>query len=352
MLKTYNINEIPVRIHGRTATTADGLPLRWTGAAAEFAVTGTELWLTYAASGVAGDFLRVEIDGFDFIRLMLEEGEHRVCIFKKFPAEQTFRVRILREMQATGGALTLRSLDASGSFAALPARRHKIEFLGDSITSGEGLAGAASLNVWIPQVFSTRGNYALLTADALDADYSILSMSGWGIYCSWNNNPKNAIPVIYESLCAPGGIGTPWDFDDGVDVVVVNLGANDTGAFGGPAFTDEDGTVYQQMRDETGAPLPECLKKVTDAATAFCARLRTLRPEAHIVWCYGMIPGPVTEALRDAVSAYAACDPKLHIAVLPHADDSLRAARNHPGAGAHRLYADALIPALREILGD
>ena len=100
MLKTYNINDIPARIHGRTVPTADGLPLRWTGAAVEIAVTGTELWLEYEAANTAGDFLRVEIDGFEFIRLMLENGVHRVCIFTRVPAEQTFRVRILREMQA------------------------------------------------------------------------------------------------------------------------------------------------------------------------------------------------------------------------------------------------------------
>lgn len=350
MLKTYNINDIPVRIHGRTVPTADGLPLRWTGAAVEIAVTGTELWLEYEAANTAGDFLRVEIDGFEFIRLMLENGVHRVCIFKRFPAEQTFRVRILREMQATGGALTIRGFSADGSFSELPARRHRIEFLGDSVTSGEGLAGAPSLNVWIPQVFSSRGNYALLTADALDADYSIFSMSGWGIYCSWDNKPSCAIPKIYESLCVPAGCREPWDFDDGVDVVVVNLGANDAGAFTGPAYTDEAGNVHKQKLGEDGEPLPECVKKVTDAAVNFCIRLRALRPDAHIVWCYRMRPGKLADAIGDAVEEYAARDEKLHTLKLPLADESMRGARMHPGAPAHRLYADALTAKLKEIL--
>ena len=348
MLTFFPMRDIPARIHGRTIEAENGVPLYFTGAAVELCVTGTELWLEYEAAQNGGDFLRIEIDGFEFIRFMLDAGVHRVCIFRHFPAAQTFRVRVLREMQASGSALTIRGFLADGGFSEVPARRHKIEFLGDSVTSGEGLAGAKSLDVWIPQVFSSRGNYAIAAADAVDADYSIVSMSGWGLFSSWDNNRDNVIPAIYDKVCAPAGVHTPWSFDDGVDVVVIKLGANDGSAFGGKPYILPDGTEQQLRLGEDGKPHPDDLALFIDAVNAFHARLRALRPAAKQVWCVGRPDEKVMGYLRAAVEAFG--DSNVHIVETPSATDELRAARNHPSAAAHRIYADALIAKLKEIL--
>ncbi|MBE6631742.1 MAG: hypothetical protein E7623_03480 [Ruminococcaceae bacterium] len=120
----------------------------------------------------------------------------------------------------------------------MPDRKYKIEFFGDSVTSGEGLAGATKLNTWVPAVFSYRNNYALLVADALDADWSIFSQSGWGYCMDWRGCTDNAIPKYYDHVCGvtshPSqlalGAGDVYDFESSkINVAVINLGANDNG---------------------------------------------------------------------------------------------------------------------------
>ena len=41
----------------------------------------------------------------------------------------------------------------------------------------------------------------ILTAKKLEADFRIISQSGWGVLSSWDNDPKCAIPKYYEKVC-------------------------------------------------------------------------------------------------------------------------------------------------------
>ena len=70
---------------------------------------------------------------------------------------------------------------AGGAFLPLPAPQYRLEFVGDSITSGEGAIGAVPEEAWAGAFFSAENHYARLTADALGAEYRCLSQSGWGI---------------------------------------------------------------------------------------------------------------------------------------------------------------------------
>ena len=49
--------------------------------------------------------------------------------------------------------------------------------------------------------FSAVLNYTALTADALDAEYRVLSQSGWGVLTGWDNNPRTNMPEYYEQVC-------------------------------------------------------------------------------------------------------------------------------------------------------
>nr|WP_229523208.1 hypothetical protein [Paenibacillus farraposensis] len=116
-----------------------------------------------------------------------------------------------------------------------------------------------------PCLFTALHNYTAITATALNADYRVLSQSGWGVLTSWGNNPHGNIPAYYEQV---GGmltgkrdeaLGALSDHDFTSwrpDVVVVNLGTNDGGAFYSPAWTDPtSGKVYKQRlgcRQSTG----------------------------------------------------------------------------------------------------
>ena len=90
-LKKYPCNEVKeIRVHGRVSNRkTDGIPLFWTGSAIEMNVTGGEMWLDYYCEYNGNTaYIRVEIDGADMYRFMLEEGRHKVCIYRQFPDEE------------------------------------------------------------------------------------------------------------------------------------------------------------------------------------------------------------------------------------------------------------------------
>ncbi len=364
ILNEYLCKDIKeIRVHGRISNRkTEGIPLFWTASAIEFNITGNELWLEYYCEYNSGEsYLRVEVDGFDMYRFMLENGTHKVCIMRGFAADEVKNVRIYRETQASNTVVLLKSLSADGEFKPLETRRYRIEFFGDSVTSGEGLAGARKLNHWIPAVFSCRNNYAMLVASALDADWSVVSQSGWGIYSDWQNNINNAIPSCYDYVCAPAkhesqaNLGSQDFYDFGkirTDIAIVNLGANDGGAFKRAPWIDENGVEHQMRTLPNGENHPDDSKHIVDAIYNFCAAIRSKYKDAVILVCYGMLNDVVSAEIQLGAEKFADDnrDSKVYTLKIPKADDSMKGARNHPGAKAHRLYADAIIEKLKEIL--
>ncbi len=363
-LKRYSCSDVKeIRIHGRVSSRkTDGIPLFWTASAIEFNITGKELHLEYYCEYNSGEsYLRVEIDSFDMYRFMLCEGVNTVCIMRGFGASDVKNVRIYRETQASSTVVLLKAILTDGEFEPLPERKYKIEFYGDSVTSGEGLAGARSLIHWIPAVFSCRNSYTLAVANAFDADWSVVSQSGWGIYADWTNNINNAIPKCYDKVCGPAkhesqvelGAQDPYDFEsDKTNIAIINLGSNDGGAFGAPAWIDSDGVAHQLRVLPDGSSHPDDSRLIVKAVYDFCAAIRSKRRDAYIICCHHMLNDRLCEEIKQAAASFAADngDDRVFAVKIPRATEDMKGARHHPGAPAHELYADALIDALKNIL--
>lgn len=108
----------------------------------------------------------------------------------------------------------------------------KIEFIGDSITCGYGIDGGEH------EVFSTRTEnfsktYAYLTAENLNADYSVVAFSGYGVLSGFTRdgsiNSDDVVSRYYDkSVLYSDSSQAFWDFSDfEPDFVVINLGTND-----------------------------------------------------------------------------------------------------------------------------
>ena len=357
-LTKYLCTEIKeIRVQGRISTRkTKGIPLFWTGSAIEFNITGSEIWLEYTCEHNSGpSFARVEIDGFDMYRFMLEDGTHKICIMKGFGKDDIKNVRIFRETQASSTVITMDALYTDGEFKPLPERKYKVEVFGDSVTSGEGLAGAVCLKHWIPAVFSCRGNYALLVANAFNADWSIVSQSGWGVFTDWRNNRNNAIPRYYDYVCgqikheSQVALGSQDIFDienDKTNITIINLGGNDNSAFGGgEPWIDENGVPHKMKR-------PDDLHLIVEAVYNFCSNIRRRNKNTLILWCHNMLTDGLDPQIIQGVEKYIADsgDDKVFTVCIPRANESMKGSRNHPGAPAHRLYANAIIEKLKEIL--
>ena len=292
--------ELPqVRILGRHTHAGDALTLFYTASGIECLFTGSELWLELNADYETYEpWISVELNGAWISRFPVAPGHSEVCVFRGMTPGAPKHVRVFKDVQAMSGderhLLQITALRwADGDFLPLPAPAYRLEFVGDSITSGEGAIGALPEEDWISAFFSAMNHYARFTADALGAEYRLVSQSGWGILSSWDNDPHCRVLSYYKEVCglAQGarnrelGAQQPNDFAAWpADAVIINLGTNDAGASHNPPWTDpQTGETYGQ--NTTPAHRAQLEQAVVDGLQM----LRRCNPQALLVWVYGML---------------------------------------------------------------
>ncbi len=362
-----------VKVHGRQPLPAraekqDFIPLLFNGAAVEFITDSSEVWLTVETnSGFHEPWVAYEINGAVMGRQMLLPGVHEICIFRSMSAGVQKRVKFYRELQAMGEdadcRILVKGIKADGAFFPVPEAKAKIEFIGDSITSGEGTYGASDDWDWIPMYMSFSRNYANIISRKLNADVRMFSQGGWGVYCGWDNDVRHNIPAVYENVCTLStgeynanvlGTQDPYDFSVWQpDVVVINLGTNDRSAFNQPPFTDPvTGETNKQEYESDGSFKPEHIGKVEKAVKDFLKTLRTHYPKAHLVWVYGMLGYDITMFIADAVREYSreTGDSNVAFINLPNTLGDKYGSHMHPGYPSHEQAAEVLAAYLAEKL--
>ncbi|SFB52484.1 GDSL-like Lipase/Acylhydrolase family protein [Cohnella sp. OV330] len=367
-LRTYALSEIAhTKVHGRTTGRLDPLTLFWTGSGVEWNVKASELWIEVEADyDYCEPWISVVVNGAWVSRQMIAAGRQWLCVFRSMNENAVKNVRVVKDTQAMSGdpacLLQIRSVRCDGEFLPVADKPRKIEFVGDSITSGEGAIGATVEQDWIPMWFSAIDNYAAMTAEALDAEYRIVSQSGWGVVTGWDNNPHASLPAYYEQVC--GLLSGDRNRELGAleandfaawqpDVVVVNLGTNDDGAFHYQAWRDpQTGETYEQRLNEDGTLNADDVAVFERAVAQFVGKMRRCNRDAHIVWAYGMLGTAMLPAIERAVGAYRAQsgDERVSVVRLPEMTADAVGARNHPGKRAHAHAAAALVEAIRPLL--
>ncbi|MCR5733389.1 MAG: GDSL family lipase [Lachnospiraceae bacterium] len=330
-LKYYGIKEVPeLIIHGRTLLKNDVLPLFWNNSGIEVCCDGTELWITVESDyDIYEPWYAVEINGALITRSMLYPGENRICLFRNMSKGVIKRVFFYRELQPMGDdrcSMLVKGIFSDGEFFPVPKYDHRIEFIGDSISSGEGTYGAGDDMDWIPMYMSSSRNYINMIAKKLNADVRIISQGGWGVYCSFDADRKHSIPVIYDKICGPArgeynkslGAAEKYDPSDWqADAVVINLGTNDaTGVAADPSLS-----------------MDECERAVKE----FLKKLRGYYKKAHLLWVYGMLGYDINTNLSRAVNDYIneTGDKNVSYLTLPNTLSDELGSRMHPGLKSH-----------------
>lgn len=344
------------RYHPESARRNGALPLFWSGSGVELCFSGGELHAVLEADfGESAPWVGVEVDGALLQRRPLDRGANRLCLLRGLPPGTPRRVRLLRESQPMSDdpseSLRLTELRwEEGTFLPLPAPAYRLEFVGDSLTSGEGLYGARGEEAFSSAWFSAFRGFPQRTADRLGAECRIVSQSGWGLRSDWRNDPRHALPDIYPLVCgAASGMGAmerngfaAWR----PDAVVVNLGANDAGAMENPPWRGLDGRSFRQRRNSEGLALVE------SAAVNFLKLLRQCNPGARLVWAYGMLETPLGPCLEGAVERFRreTGDDGAWYLPLPAVTEETMGSRLHPGPFCHEAAAEAIADFLRAIL--
>jgi len=355
-----------IHIYGRTVK-QDPLPLFWTASGVEFNTDATEAWIELECDYSNKEiWVRVEVDGFMIQRFMPEKGRKKYCLFRGFGVGQLKTIGFILEAQPMEDdeerKLLIHEISCDCLIQPVEEKSHKIEFIGDSITSGEGLTGTQAITDWFTAIYGLEGHYARTVAKHFDADYSIVSQSGWGVYSGWDNNMNSVIPRIYDKVCGVvkgdtnEALGASRDNDFEAwepEVIVINLATNDGGACNSDAWTDPDtGIVYKQKLDASEKPDEPSKEHFETAMMAFLKQVRSHNKTARIVWVYGMIGYLMQDCILETIDAYKAetGDNNIEYISLPENKPEQLGSHGHPGYQDHQDTAKVIIERLEKIL--
>jgi len=227
------------------------------------------------------------------------------------------KIRLFKRTETQEGEVAFKGfeLENDKSLAAPPARpQRRIEYYGDSITSGHSVASTTG------DTNNANGKdnyytYASLTTRNLEAEYHCISVSGIGLYVDKWGFGGNMQTLYYDKESD----STIWDFSNWTpQVVVINLGQND----------------YWGNYSQSGAQ---------DNYINFARTLRGKYPDAHIILALGSMnatgsgspwPGYLQYAVNELNSTYN--DPKVYSLIFPHTGNP------HPTVARHADMADQL----------
>ena len=313
-LEFYNVNDVRFfHVMGRNVLNPgkNGKPvaLFCSGSQIEFKIKAQEIWVQVESDYDTHEvWLCAWVNGRHISRFMAEKGKTWICLARNLNPEKENLVSLMRDtqaMSADGNQILLVhhvAVSKGTVFLPVPERKLKLEFIGDSITSGEGLCGNTDEWDWISTWISVMDNYAVKAATELNADFNIMSQCGWGVITGWDNNVKCSIPQYYEKVSGLNWgqsqkalvAGDDFDFSSfQPDYIFVNLGTNDSGAFNQPLWKDpETGIEYKMRKDEKGNPLEEDALKLSKGISDFLKLIRKHNPKARICWIWGMISLP------------------------------------------------------------
>lgn len=360
-MKEFNINEIDhKRVLGRNGfdEARKEITLFWGGAALEVNVKAREVYACFSAAYENLEiWVTVEINGVSVSRFMIEKEKRNYCLARNLNPEKENLITIIRDIQPMNedsqSVLTIHSvlLDDNGDFCPILLRPLSIEFVGDSITAGEGLAGGPEEMDWISLWMRASQTYAIRLAKMMNADWNTIGKCGWGLCWSWDNNRNFRIPPHYEKVCSvlndelsiSLGAHQTWDFNDdrGSDFVIINLGTNDesgmhfNGAFPTKAQTDE----------------------ITHEVSEFLRLVRSHNPSAKIIWCWGLLELKVVPAcIQKGVEEYkeASGDKNVFAVELEPAEKLEKnplekGSRGHPGLKTHQAAATKLFEFIKSL---
>jgi lysophospholipase L1-like esterase len=302
----------------------------WPGSSIQARFTGTSI--TVKIGGGQNDF-NVIIDGQWKSKLTVDGKTSQVAA--KDLTDGTHTLLLTKRTEGFQGISTFEGfqLEDGKSLVAPPPRpAKKIQFIGDSYTVGYGDEGT-SLTCADRRPFDNNYlAYGPVTARAVDAEYSVQAISGYGMVHNYGDaNPISAqpMPAFFDRVLF-NEESPKWDFSKWIpDLIVVALGTNDFST-----------TVKPTQAQYSGA-YKELLK-----------RLRALHPNAEIL-CMTYSVDNLQKKYVDTLVAQVAAqgDAKIHRVHMPSLPMSDLACDYHPNVAGQQKYSDALLPHVKQYLG-
>lgn len=226
----------PVNQQIRTAGRVDMLhsgPVVLIGAASSvsFSFTGDscQVGLLAGPNGSKYNFVSLELDGEYVDRYRIEGDSVQWLTIKAEASAESHQVSLYKATEASVGDVEFVGVKAE-KLLDLPEQPNlKIEFIGNSITCGMGVDTneiPCGSGEWFDQ-HNAYWAYGPRLARELNARFVLSSVSGIGIYRTWNME-EPSMPAVYENRYLNTDSTKRWDFEQfQPDIVSIALGTND-----------------------------------------------------------------------------------------------------------------------------
>jgi hypothetical protein len=318
----FSVQNNCFRLIGRVKNNYNGLMFDHAAAAIEFHgfMTGDVI---LAVDSKNESYFTVYVDGERVETRFMANGSNKLKI-ASFEDNYFHVIRIVRQNEIAWSQSMLKSLTITGYLFEAPEERELFfEFYGDSLTSAFGNIGSPSDPAPhdVPKYQDATKSYGYLVAEALNADCSILAMSGVGIatghydehflhYFSQFDHKRSITPFNFEGARVP-------------DIAVVRLGANDfTVGCTREQYVTRAKELVDYIRNGYGEQVP-------------------------IIWIYGSRGGDFDSWLQE-LSDYCGGEEGGFYLLTLNSREHGAGAGNHPSAASHEANAESLLAFIKE----
>lgn len=337
-----------VKTLGRTKLINDVLWFSLSGTGVEFYFKGKKCSFELVSDSIYEEEMHqarfaVYINEKPVIDDVMNVRKKEVCVLDA-DEETECIIRLIKLSEASDSTMGIKDIMCDKEAVMSPTEKKKlaIEFIGDSITCGYGVDGT------LEDTYSTHNEnvtkaYAYLTAQELQADYSMVSYSGHGIISGYTETEEKItgqlVPSYYTKLGNSYGefndgmkpCEVEWDFSQFVpDIVVINLGTNDAS--------------YTKGKEE------RCQEYVSEYCH-FLSVVRERNPKAVILCVLGLMGQELCTYAAQAVTRFRALygEERIYFLKLSMQPDKNGVVVDyHPTYESHKQAAEEVVHFIRE----
>ena len=332
-----------VKYIGRTVYQNNTLWFSMSGSGAEFITFGNSAEISFKCEGIQNiashlrPRIQITVNGEIYFNETLKEENQLVYLdLSKITGDKV--IRIIKLSESMYSACGINNIHVFDDRDIIPTKEKKlkIEFIGDSYTAGYGIDEENRRGAFSTDTENFSKTYAYLTAEKLNADYSAVAFSGYGVICG-QNIPEFVITRHYEKATTTTSFEdvpsvNQWSFTDfEPNVVVINLGVNDV--------------MYCDTEEKKESFTEEYKKLLT--------LVRLNNKNAHILCVHGETKNTLFPYIEKAVKAYKeeTGDNKVYCDTL---DFEMRnyatVIHSHPSADSHIKASEKLTIMIEDIL--
>lgn len=250
-------------------------------------------------------------------------------------------IKIIKLSESMYSSFGVGEIETYGKRDIKPTQKKElsIEFIGDSLTAGFGVDETRTNADFSTATEDFTKTYAYLTAKELDANYSAVAFSGYGVlsgYTKSHLNSEDTIFSVYEKAITnkkfemQAALDT-WYGEESNDIVVINLGTNDASY-----------CVNGERR-----------KAFTEKYEELLSLVRKYNSDAFIICALGDVNNSMYPYIKQAVENFRQreSDLKITCTVLNYnMAENGSVIQGHPSFAAHQAAAAELTALIENIL--